>query len=87
RYSDFWGDVQKWNVFYITKVPDCTPQSSHSALKSELEILLNKLPINSKKYKTATSINKSLSEFLRFSGWEESVVSRVTDSVHDTHLS
>ncbi|CAI2192876.1 12541_t:CDS:2, partial [Funneliformis geosporum] len=63
RDSDFWGDVQNWNVFYITKVPDCTPQSSHSALTSELEILLNRLPSNSKKYKTANFIRKSIQIF------------------------
>ncbi|CAI2193449.1 13905_t:CDS:2 [Funneliformis geosporum] len=66
RDSDFWGDVQNWNVFYITKVPDCTPQSSHSALTSELEILLNRLPSNSKKYKTANFIRKSIQVSILF---------------------
>ncbi|CAG8733460.1 8767_t:CDS:2, partial [Dentiscutata erythropus] len=50
RDSDLWGDVQSWNVFYIKNVADCTPQSSHSALSSELDILLKNLPSNSKKY-------------------------------------
>ncbi|CAG8719925.1 9270_t:CDS:10, partial [Funneliformis caledonium] len=66
RNPDLWGDVQNWNVFYINKVPDSTPQSSHSALSSELDILLKRLPSKSKKYANANSIH-----FLRLSGWEE----------------
>ncbi|CAJ0899458.1 17715_t:CDS:2, partial [Entrophospora sp. SA101] len=43
RNPDLWGDVQNWNVFYINKVPDNTLQGSHSALSSELDILLKNM--------------------------------------------
>ncbi|CAG8840904.1 17621_t:CDS:2, partial [Gigaspora margarita] len=58
--SGLWGDVQNWNVFYIKSVPGFTPQNSHSALSSELDVLLEKLPSNSKKYAKAVSIRNSL---------------------------
>ncbi|CAG8484712.1 12353_t:CDS:2 [Gigaspora rosea] len=77
-------DVQTWNVFYLRNVPGCTAQVSHSALSSELEVLLQKLPCNSKKYAKAISIRKSLKIFCGYLDGKRSVVNR---NCHDTHLS
>ncbi|CAG8749699.1 26622_t:CDS:2, partial [Gigaspora margarita] len=97
----FYGiDVQNWNVFYIKSMSGCTLQNSHSALSSELDVLLEKLPSISKKYAKAVSIRNSLKEKIncvsihavanaavnKFTSAESSQINKMADSDDKDHF-